>query len=117
VSPDTPLGPNSQSGQPGAAFIFRVKQELPDWNVLHPVPSKTTVDLATLVCGAPEFLGMVGGEAHCQAAVVLSERGDARVVAAVDEVGGITLIGCPAQLTRDALTTVTQELLVFNGRL
>jgi hypothetical protein len=117
VSPDTPLGPNSQSGQPGAAFIFRVKQELPGWNVLHPVPSKTTVDLAALVCGAPEFLGMVGGEAHCQAAVVLSERGNARVVAAVDEVGGITLVGCPAQLTRDALTTVTQELLVFNGRL
>ena len=117
MSPDTPAGPNSQSGQPGAAFIFRVKQEVPGWNILHPVPSKTTVDLAALVCGAPEFLGMVGDEAPCQAAVVLSERGDARVVVAVDEVGGITLVGCPGQLTRDALTTVAQELLVFNGRL
>ena len=73
--------------------------------------------MAALVCGAPEFLGLDSGEAPCQAAVVLSERGDARVVAAVDEVGGITLVGCPAQLTRDALTTVAQELLVFTGKL
>ena len=117
VSPETPAGSTSQSGQPGSAFCFRVKQERPGWSLLHPVPSKTTVDMAALVCSAPEFLGMDGGEALCQAAVVLSERGDARVVAAVDEVGGITLVGCPAQLTRDALTTVAQELLVFNGRL
>ena len=117
MSPDTPAGQTSQSGQSGAAFCFRVKQERPGWNLLQPVPSKTTVDLAALVCGAPEFLGLGSGEAPCQAAVVLSERGDARVVAAVDEFGGITLVGCPGQLTRDALTTVTQELLVFNGRL
>ncbi len=73
--------------------------------------------MAALVCSAPEFLGLDGGDASCQAAVVLSERGDARVVAAVDEVGRITLVGCPAQLTRDVLTTVAQELLVFTGRL
>jgi len=60
---------------------------------------------------------MESGESSCQAAVVLSERGDTRVVAAVDDVGAITLIGCPAQLTRDALTTVCQEVLVFTGRL
>jgi hypothetical protein len=78
---------------------------------------KTTVDLAALVCGAPEFLGMDGNVAPCQAAVVLSERGDARVVAAIDEAGGVSLVGCPAQLTRGALTTVVQELLVFTGRL
>ena len=117
MSPETPAGQNSQSGQSGAAFCFRVKQERPGWNLLQPVPSKTTVDLAALVCGAPEFLGLGSGEAPCQAAVVLSERGDARVVAAVDEFGRITLVGCPGQLTRDALTTVAQELLVFNGRL
>jgi hypothetical protein len=117
VSPDTPAGSASQSGQPGAAFCFRVKEEKPGWSILRPIPSKTAVDLAALVCGAPEFLGMGGGEAPGQAAVVLSERGDARVVAAVDEVGGITLVGCPGQLTRDALTTVAQELLVFTGRL
>ena len=60
---------------------------------------------------------MGAGEAPCQAAVVLSERGDARVVAAIDEFGGITLVGCPGKLTRDALTTVVQELIVFTGRL
>jgi len=117
VSLETPAGSTSQSGQPGTAFCFRVKEEKPGWSILRPIPSKTIVDLAALVCSAPEFLGMDGGEAHCQAAVVLSERGDARVVAAVDEVGGITLVGCPARLTRDALTTVAQELLVFTGRL
>jgi hypothetical protein len=111
------VGQNSQPGQTGAAFCFRVKQERPGWSLLQPTPSKTTVDLAALVCGAPEFLGLGSGEAPCQAAVVLSERGDSRVVAAVDEVGVITLVGCPGQLTRDALTTVTQELLVFSGRL
>jgi hypothetical protein len=106
-----------QPGQPGASFCFRVKQERPGWNVLNLVPAKTTVDLAALVCGAPEFLSMDGGEPSSQAAVVLSERGDARVVAAVDEIGRISLVGCPAQLTRVALTTVVQELLVFSGRL
>jgi len=94
-----------------------VEQERPGWSLLQPIPSNKTVDLAALVCSAPEFLGMDGGEAPCQAAVVLSERGDARVVVAVDDVGGITLVGCPSQLTRDALTTVAQELFVFTGRL
>jgi hypothetical protein len=111
------VGPAAQSGRPEAAFCFRVEQERPGWSLLQPIPSNKTVDLAALVCSAPEFLGMDGGEAPCQAAVVLSERGDARVVVAVDEVGGITLVGCPSQLTRDALTTVVQELLVFTGRL
>jgi hypothetical protein len=60
---------------------------------------------------------MGDGAAPCQAAVVLSERGDARVVAAVDEFGGITLVGCLGKLSREALTTVTQELIVFTGRL
>jgi hypothetical protein len=106
-----------QPGQPGTTFCFRVKQEKPGWNVLNLVPAKTAIDLAALVCGAPEFLSMEGGEPSCQAAVVLSERGDARVVVALDEVGGVRLVGCPAQLTRLALTTVVQELLVFTGRL
>jgi len=111
------MGSASQPGQSGTSFCFRVQQERSGWSILHPVPSKTTVDLAALVCGAPEFLGMGDGAAPCQAAVVLSERGDARVVAALDETGGLTLVGCPAQLTRGALTTVVQELLVFTGRL
>lgn len=104
-------------GQPGSSFCFRVKQERPGWNVLNLVPAKTSIDLAALVCGAPEFLSMDASEPSAQAAVVLSERGDARVVAAVNEVGGISLVGCPVQLTRLALTTVVQELLVFSGRL
>jgi hypothetical protein len=111
------VGPAEQPGQSGTAFCFRVEQERPGWSLLQPIPSNKTVDLAALVCSAPEFLGMDGGEAPCQAAVVLSERGDARVVVAVDDVGGITLVGCPSQLTRDALTTVAQELFVFTGRL
>ncbi|GEM_PF-1334081 len=98
-------------------FCFRAKQEKPGWSLLNLVPTKTAVDLAALVCGAPEFLSMGDGEPSCQAAVVLSERGDASVVVAVDEVGGIRLVGYPAQLTRLALTTVVQELLVFTGRL
>jgi hypothetical protein len=60
---------------------------------------------------------MDGGAALCQAAVVLSERGEDRLVAALDEAGGITLVGCPTQLTREALTAVAQEVLVFTGRL
>lgn len=109
----SPLGP----GRTGAAFCFRMRQERPGWNLLELVPAKTTVDLAALVCGAPEFLGMDGAAVSCRAAIVLSERGDARVVAAIDEGGEVSLIGCPAQLTRGALTAVVQELLVFNGRL
>lgn len=111
------MGSASKPGQQGAAFCFRVRQERSGWNVLQPVPTKTTIDLAALVCGAPEFLGMGDGAAPCQAAVVLSERGEERLVVALDEAGGITLVGCPAQLTRKALTAVAQEVLVFTGRL
>jgi len=111
------MGSASRFGQTGTAFCFRVKQERPGWSVLQPVPAKTTVDLAALLRGAPEFLGMDGGAASCRAAVMLSERDEARVLAAIDEAGGISLVGCPAQLTRGALTAVVQELLAFTGRL
>jgi len=111
------MGSAMKPGQQGAAFCFRVRQERSGWNVLQPVPSKTPVDLAALVCGAPEFLGMGDGAAPCQAAVVLSERGEERLVVALDEAGEITLVGCPVQLTRKALTAVAQEVLVFTGRL
>jgi len=60
---------------------------------------------------------MDGGGAICRAAVTLSEHGEARVLAAIDEAGGISLVGCPAQLTRPVLTVVAQQLLVWNGRL
>jgi hypothetical protein len=60
---------------------------------------------------------MDDGAASCRAAVVLSEHGEERLVAALDEAGGITLVGCPAQLTRAALTAVVQEVLAFTGRL
>lgn len=117
VSPETPTDSTQQSGQTGTAFCFRVRQERLGWNLLQPVPTKTTIDLAALVCGAPEFLGMDNGVAPCQAAVLLSERGESRLVTAVDEAGTISLVGCPTQQTRGALTTVVQELLMFTGRL
>jgi hypothetical protein len=60
---------------------------------------------------------MDGAATACHAAATLSERGDARVLAAVDEAGGITLVGCTSELSRSALTTVAQELLVYTGRL
>ena len=117
MSPETPTGSATQSGRPGDAFCFRVRQERPGWNVLLPIPAKTTVDLAALVREVPEFLGIDGGGAPCRAAVLLSEQGDARVLAAIDEAGGICLVGYPGQLTREVLTVVARELLVFSGRL
>jgi hypothetical protein len=117
VSLETPTGSAPQTGQPGGAFCFRLRQERPGWNVLLPIPAKTTVDVAALVREAPEFLGMDGDGAPCRAAVLLSERGDARVMAAIDEAGGICLVGHPAQLTREVLTVVARELLVLSGRL
>ena len=60
---------------------------------------------------------MLGAGASCRAAVALSERSDARVLAAVDEAGGISLVGCPAQSTRAAMTAVVQELIAYSGRL
>ncbi len=85
--------------------------------MLLPIPAKTTGDLAALVREVPEFLGIDGGGAPCRAAVLLLEQGDARVLTAIDEAGGICLVGHPAQLTRDVLTVVARELLVLSGRL
>jgi hypothetical protein len=117
VSPETPTGSAAQPGHPGGAFCFRLKQERPGWNVLLPIPAKTIVDLAALVREVPEFLSMDGGGAPCRAAVLLSEQGDARVLAGIDEAGGICLVGYPAQVTREVLTVVVRELLVLTGRL
>lgn len=117
MSLETLTGSAPQAGQPGGAFCFRLRQERPGWNVLLPIPTKTTVDIGALVREAPEFLGMDGSGATCRAAVLLSEKGDARVLAAIDEAGGISLVGHPAQLTREVLTVVARELLVLSGRL
>jgi hypothetical protein len=84
--------------------------------VLLPIPAKTTVDLAALVRDVPELLGMDGDGAPCRAAVTLSEQGDTRVLAAIDEAGGICLVGYPSQLTREVLTVVARELIVLSGR-
>jgi len=116
VSPETPTGSAAQSRWPDGAFCFRLKQERPGWNVLLPIPAKTIVDLAALVREVPEFLSMDGGP-PCRAAVLLSEQGEAQVLAAIDEVGGIYLVGYPAQVTREVLTVVTRELLVLSGQL
>ena len=116
MSLETPTGSAAQPGWPDGAFCFRLKHERPGWNVLLPIPAKTIVDLVALVREVPEFLSMDGGP-PCRAAVLLPERGEAPVLAAVDDAGGISLVGCPTQLTRDVLTVVARELLVLSGRL
>ena len=117
MSPETPTGTTAPPGRPGGSFCFRLRQERPGWNVLLPTPTKAIVDLATLVREAPEFIGMDSGGAPCRATVLLSEQGEARVLAALDEAGGICLVGHPLQLTREVLTVVVRDLLTYSGQL
>lgn len=116
MSLETPTGSAPHPGLPGGPFCFRSKQERSGWNVLLPIPADTIFDLAALVREVPEFLGMDGG-VPCRAAVVLSEQNDTQVLAAIDDAGGICLVGYPARPERDVLTAVVRELLTQSGRL
>ncbi len=117
MSPETVSGPTPLTARPGDAFCFHLKEERSGWNVLLPVPGKNQIDVTTLLRDAPEFLSMDDTGAICRVAVPLFEHGDARVLAALDEAGGVCLVGYPVQVTREVVTTVAREILVLSGRL
>jgi hypothetical protein len=101
------------------AFCFRVKEERQAWNVLLPVPSKYSVDIGKLVASAPEFLGMdaPGPVVRLCVPVAGGEAAGCQVMVAVDESGGVMVVGSPLKAERPALTSLVREILVLHGRL
>ena len=87
--------------------------------MLVPNPVAATPDIFALVKQAPEFLGMDGAGPAVRVAVHLagSEAAGAVALVAIDDAGGLSLVGCPLRNEGEAYTVVVRELLGLHGRL
>jgi hypothetical protein len=108
------MGPTPVVPAPVDSFCFRVKDQRKGWGVLRPIPVVTDVDFSALVMQAPEFLGMANSGPAVRAAIPLA---GAVALVAVDDAGGLTLVGCPPKNDREAYVAVARELLGLHGRL
>lgn len=104
--------------RPGDAFCFRVKEEREAWSVLLPIPSRSATDISRLAVEAPEFLGMDGSGPAVRLTVPVpgGDQSGCRVMAAIDEVGGIMVVGCPLKGDRAACTALVRETIAWYGR-
>lgn len=77
-----------------------------------------TIDLVELIVQSPEFLGMAEPKGPMpRAAVVVPQPVSGRVLVAVDERGGVQLVGCPDMKLEGSAAGVISDLLAANGRL
>ncbi|MGQ9708461.1 MAG: hypothetical protein ACUVUR_06255 [bacterium] len=76
------------------------------------------ISLLELLHQAPEFLGMaLSSEGLPRAVAVLPNSSSGRVLIGVDELGKITLIGCPDQSVESGIGSMVGDLLAASGRL
>jgi len=76
------------------------------------------IDPVELVVQAPEFLGLlVPDKPMPRAAMIVPQSTSGRVLIAVNETGGIELVGCPNPRVEGATGAVVSDLLAAKGRL
>jgi hypothetical protein len=98
----------------------RSREERRGWMSFLPAPSGVTVDTLGLVLEAPEFLtGLGHPDAPVRVAVPVIQPGTRtdRLLVAVDEAGGITLVGCPDAQHPESAVHLAGDMLGLVGRL
>ncbi|MBM3321883.1 hypothetical protein FJY69_00140 [candidate division WOR-3 bacterium] len=117
---DAASSPSAGSEARTGSYCARSREERRGWISFLPEPSSVVVDALGLVLEAPEFLT---GQGHPDAPVRITVpviqpgiRTD-RLLVAVDEAGGITLVGCPDEKDPGSAVLVAGDVLGLSGRL
>ncbi len=111
-----PVGSKATAG----SYCVRSREERRGWISFLPVPSSVVVDALGLVLEAPEFLtGQGHPDAPVRVTVPVLQPGirTDRLLVAIDEAGGITLVGCPDAENTGSATILAGDLLGLTGRL
>ncbi len=88
------------------------------WSAATVTARGQPIDLVELTVQSPEFLGMVEPSGPMpRAAVVVPQPVSGRVLVAVDERGGVQLVGCPDMRLEGNAAGVISDILAANGRL
>ncbi len=99
---------------------MRSREERRGWVSFLPEPSSVMVDALGLVLEAPEFLtGQGHPDAPVRVTVPVIQPGirTDRLLVALDEVGGITLVGCPNEKDPSSAVLIAGDVLSLSGRL
>jgi hypothetical protein len=103
---------------PITPFCARFKRFGDYWFAFAGAPDGTPIDMLQLVVEAPEFLGMLAPEKPLpRAAMVAPQSQSNRVLVAVDEAGGVSLVVVPDPAVAGSLSAAVGELLAASGRL
>ena len=98
--------------------FIRAQAVQPAWIPFFPKQSDAAVNVAAIILQAPEFLRRAG-EAPVCAALSLSKSCGAKgeVLAAVDEVGRVLIVGCPDESAPEPYGSLVADILAASGRL
>lgn len=105
-------------------FFVRALSEQPRWQVFpggsgHTQASGVGLDVADLVYRCPHFLNFADNHPPFRVALPLSQLVGARspILVAVDETGGVFIVGCPDETTSEAYTTLVVDILGASTKL
>lgn len=105
-------------------FFVRVTAEQPVWQLFPPTveqaETKIGLDIAELVHQRPDFLNLAEAEgAPFRVALPLSKLVGVRspVLIAVQESGGLFVVGCPDESGPDAYTTLVADILAASTKM
>ncbi len=117
---DAASSPSVGSKATAGSYCVRSREERRGWISFLPEPSGIAVDALGLVLEAPEFLT---GQGHPDAPVRITVpviqpgmRTD-RLLVAIDEAGGVTLVGCPDEKDPSSGVLLAGDVLGLTGRL
>lgn len=99
-------------------FCVRVNKPVAEWVRFPNQPGEQKVDRLQLLREAPEFLAMDATDRPPpRVAFVLPPSPSGRVLVAIDEFGGLRLVGVPDHDAAGGLAAMVSELLADGGRL
>ncbi|MGQ9708460.1 MAG: hypothetical protein ACUVUR_06250 [bacterium] len=120
------MGSESWSVPVAGRFFVRVKTQQPVWQFFPPFDKRhkgfleVGLDVAELICRHPDFLNFDDRNTPpFRVALPFAKQTGmrSRVLVAVNEGGGIFIVGCPDEAKPDAYTTIIADILALGTKL